>query len=834
MDHVNIIPPAPPSEDFNEGVTNVLMATEELRQSLGTVTEDRGVTVMQVMQWREALEGCLQILDSLARWTDDAVAELESDLFRHLHLKVQQIAQQAFQESLKVQEAVVNADQDNNNDNDNENDGDTHHDPRDCQGAIARMAEINLLLAANGNMRGLSQPQQQPEGTNGSDSSDIDTIIESYAAYQRQVLRARAKPAIAKLVQKRRQGFTDQQTQIPAMAVQHHDDDDDEHDQNGENGTPTPPIIEHHHAPVLTVILGEAAALIHPLSEWLVNLPPDVHDGIVAAVRKLCSDSIRVLDEQAQVLTKTVSDWFWEDRPVDEWIQRSAAEDNVNGNPDALANLDGLVEEMAFGCQVQARYQSLIDSTGCQSLQPTIGKELLPEWTWKYASLERFLAMQQWQSSLALAAPVHIVIGTDIQVPSVVEDAQYLSVRAVERAASTRSVQAIGTVGHAVSHDVWSIEEKGSVYQALLDQRGCWSEPVVEEKEEERVMVKVKDTGFAASLLDALDDDLGIKGPPPTKKISTPISSAPASGNFLRFKIAGGMDNKMEQIQLDTQFCALNGIHAASGACQSLVAFLDSLLSSDDPSSQQLDVAGGDSKAMAMIQLGREELCRYAEAYRVLLTMQIEGMLEQWCGFGVEVSSRSKKGLCLDNLRSFLAQEDYNLDAARFNAAEADERLDRELLGPLKESRMLKQLPDKCESDILRQVGERIVSILVELILDCLWNTDKKFTDWGSLLLSKQIRKLQGFVAETMSQQSSNGDTSAVAPNFIQRWERLSQTLTVLQLEKPSDWLAYQATSILSPEELRQTLSLRVAFSVHSIQAVVSTVSKSSTEHPQN
>jgi hypothetical protein len=285
----------------------------------------------------------------------------------------------------------------------------------------------------------------------------------------------------------------------------------------------------------------------------------------------------------------------------------------------------------------------------------------------------------------------------------------------------------------------------------------------------------------------------------------------------------------MEQIQLDTQFCALNGIHAASGACQSLVDFLDALLSSDDLSSQQLDGTGGDSKGVAMIQLGREELCRYAEAYRFLLTQQIEGMLGQWCGFGGEVSSRSKKSLCFDNLRTFLAREDYNLDASRFNAAEADERLDRELLGPLKESRMLNQLPDKCESDVLREFGERIVSILVELILGCLWSSDTKFTDWGSLLLSKQIRKLQSFVSEIISQQSSDGDISAVAPNFIQRWERLSQTLTVLQLEKPSDWLAYQATSILSPEELRQTLSLRVDFKVDAVQSVVLTVSKSTT-----
>jgi hypothetical protein len=66
-----------------------------------------------------------------------------------------------------------------------------------------------------------------------------------------------------------------------------------------------------------------------------------------------------------------------------------------------------------------------------------------------------------------LATPVHIVLGTSIEVPSVVEDAQYLSTRALERAASTRSTQAIGTVAHSVSSHIWSIAISGGVHQAL-------------------------------------------------------------------------------------------------------------------------------------------------------------------------------------------------------------------------------------------------------------------------------------------------------------------------------------------------------------------------------
>ena len=195
---------------------------------------------------------------------------------------------------------------------------------------------------------------------------------------------------------------------------------------------------------------------------------------------------------------------------------------NCDNNLDkaALGRLDALVEEMAYTSQVFERYRSLVaSSTSCvdsndnNGAGPTpttccatvVARELLPEWTWKYGALERFLAMQQWQAALQQAVPVTIVLGTGICVPSVVEDAQYLSTRALERAATTGSRQAVATVAYSVCHDVWSTEtttassekqeqqqqqlsttKASAVYQALLDEMGCWSEPEVDQAAKEK------------------------------------------------------------------------------------------------------------------------------------------------------------------------------------------------------------------------------------------------------------------------------------------------------------------------------------------------------------
>jgi hypothetical protein len=85
---------------------------------------------------------------------------------------------------------------------------------------------------------------------------------------------------------------------------------------------------------------------------------------------------------------------------------------------------------------------------------------------------------------------------------------------------------------------------------------------------------------------------------------------------------------------------------------------------------------------------------------------------------------------------------------------------------------------------------------------------------------------LQAYIGATMIQPTSlqAGSSTTVTgtgPKLLQIWERLSQVVAVLQLEKPSDWLAYHSSAILSAPELAKTLALRVDFSSDAIEKVV-------------
>jgi hypothetical protein len=157
--------------------------------------------------------------------------------------------------------------------------------------------------------------------------------------------------------------------------------------------------------------------------------------------------------------------------------------------------------------------------------------------------------------------------------------------------------------------------------------------------------------------------------------------------------------------------------------------------------------------------------------------------------------------------------ENYELNATTFHAAEADERLDREMLGPLQHSRFVENL-SKCDSDVAYLFCKELTCLISTLLLECVWH-DKKFTDWGSLLLSKQVRMLQTYLSSLVE------ENAAHTAGLLNEWQRVTQAVTLLQLEKPSDWAAYQNTDdILTKEEVKRTLSLRVDFSSDAIAAV--------------
>jgi len=109
----------------------------------------------------------------------------------------------------------------------------------------------------------------------------------------------------------------------------------------------------------------------------------------------------------------------------------------------------------------------------------------------------------------------------------------------------------------------------------------------------------------------------------------------------------------------------------------------------------------------------------------------------------------------------------------------------------------------------------------------------KRFTDWGSLLFSKEVRQVQNYLQSLMQRAvstaaASHQDQAGAIPELTSQWERLSQAVTILQLEKPSDWSTYyQSTSIFSPQELQTILSVRVDFPRDAIQRVVASAAES-------
>ena len=110
--------------------------------------------------------------------------------------------------------------------------------------------------------------------------------------------------------------------------------------------------------------------------------------------------------------------------------------------------------------------------------------------------------------------------------------------------------------------------------------------------------------------------------------------------------------------------------------------------------------------------------------------------------------------------------------------------------------------------------------MVADLVVRSLWGYKKLFTDWGSLLLSKQVRMLQSFLQSLVE---SAQDAPPVS--FLTQFEKLNQVVTILQLERPSDWSIYQPTSVLTVEELKETMSLRKGFSTDAIAAVCHSVS---------
>jgi hypothetical protein len=856
---------------FQDCITNLLMETEELHRKIHSVSSV--VTNNDCFQILHDLDELLARLyspqltidvntstsTSSKDGTNTNENDIEIELRKHCLQKTTNVAMLA----LKLITTKSKNSQ-GKQEPDPEDDDYRADEERDCQSTVARIVELVLILCCDGD----EESKQETTRKN------IDEIVNIYSSYQRQVLRLRSKPSIARLVEYRKRQKHMMGTML-ANGNEEGDDDDDDDDDDNRNSSSS-----NQHIKVITTILGQATSLIHPLMMWRSNLPPQ------SALCKLCTQSIQTLDDQAQSLANTVATWLMEDSQINEYwmVQMSGGEDhNYNNQEEShssslnritdidLGALDSVVDRLAFCCQIFDRYIQLVvkenenhnhNNESVPTSTTTILQQLHPEWTWKYASLERYLTTQQLRSALHPNNnfPVEIVVGAKIQVPSFVEDGTYLSTRALKRAASTRSDQAIGTVAHSIASDVWTTDSGGTgIYEALVEQRGCYNphnevSSVGGTNNDNNTNNGVADSpssnsnSFAQALLGALDDDTSSSAAVSTTNITRPPNSGSGGllGTFsssLASSVGGG--DKFLQIRLNTHICALNGIHSASTACSSLVEFLDSLLMPDDDDDGDNDNDSekvGESQQQqqqqtqkrvqngsnSMVHLAREELFRYSRNYQDLLRTQVGRIVTEFCG-SLDDAPVYKGNLIIPVLRYYLERESYNLpDSQHLAKAEEDARLHKILIQPINDCQLFHQF-DKCDSGVLQALCQEMAHVLAELFLDVILSSanPKIFTDWGSLLFSKEVRLVQNCLQALMQRAvstaaTSHQDQAGAVPILMSQWERLTQAVAVLQLEKPSDWSSYyQSTSVLSSQELKGILSLRVDFSSEAIERVV-------------
>jgi len=730
-----------------------------------------------------------------------------------------------------------------------------------------RMARLAELAARVSHIHASLVPLENEQKDEEEDEDTItpSTIIEAYSQYQRRCLRTRSKPAISSVAELRRvassqncflSDLLDAERKRQHLQVSLDEDGDDHEDGNGMDGT-TAISRGQPHAEAITVVLGEASSLIQPLAAWRDALSPQSENdnGICIQLQQLCQESMEILNKEAQTLAATVGSWFGTDQRGVATLDHDSA-NSKDATKSDLLSIESSLEEMAFLCQVISRYclfseQTLAnneDNGGTKTDSKL--QDLLTEQSLHYSTLETRLATLQFNQALSLASPQLIELGRPLlKVPSIVEDAHFVCVRAIERAAGTRSERAVWTVGHWVC-EVWGIDQTSGmmggdggvkgVYPALMQGVGC-SGIDSEEDENNNDTSETRgdamgppskvENAFAAALLEAADE----AGQGDEKGGSNPGSapnSAPLSGGLSSFFRIGEQGTGL-QSRIDAELCALNGISAAETACTALSRlFADLVEEQIQQESTSAGTGNAPPKAASMLTFARDELASHSRSYHKLLQQRARALVAHLCG-GDDLFDCDGR-LCLQNLRLFIEKEVYNLDSSSFRSLEGEDRLDAEMIGPVRRSQIFEEISeDKCDAGVILQIAEAMSWKSAEIILQVLLQGKSNFNEWGALLLSKEVRMLQnsycGLVlgsAEHYSTKSANTGSSTSTASILIQFERVNQAVSILQLEKPSDWLSFSYKvgesneTNLTADEIQKIMSLRVDFSEEAIARV--------------
>jgi hypothetical protein len=391
---------------------------------------------------------------------------------------------------------------------------------------------------------------------------------------------------------------------------------------------------------------------------------------------------------------------------------------------------------------------------------------------------------------------------------------------------------------------------------------------------------------FTAAFLDALDEEMGPSKPilaDTTTKSKLLHQSPPPSMVGMISDDAGNAADW----QVHTRICSLNSTASASSACLAISFFYEEIMyefcqvddnditgNDNDGEIKGVPHSLGKNPIAKLLDFTREEWRAHSKQYSSLLTTKTSDAVQYWCGAPLDWASSNvltnqvssgnslitkmlnieKSLFPLQKIQKAFAKQSYNIvDADTYHKFEADAFLISQLVDPFHTCDLISQIILKrCDQAVIMDIVSHLARIIShEIILPMIFfgvgplQTQKKFTDWGALLLAKQVRVIQnelcsllhygyehnfGSTAVSVPTSNQNHHSSALLPSttpVLALMERVNQVVAVLQLEKPSDWISqkYSApagvkSAQLTKEEIRQVMMLRIGFSKEAIASL--------------
>ena len=433
-----------------------------------------------------------------------------------------------------------------------------------------------------------------------------------------------------------------------------------------------------------------------------------------------------------------------------------APPDGADGAADAspMLALDKLLDELALVCQIAHRYCRFASDVLAVNMhhQPTTSTApsiiaLLSQIEGAYIRLEDMYCMDNVRHALAIAEPLETQHSSGVIISSAVTDCFFLLRKCAERAITTLSAQAVVAEFHRTVEMLQPHAPLPSCYDAVC--------------------------ALATT---------------PLKPRDSAASGAPARGSETQLSatelLLQAVDDDVVGSSVETLTVAMNSADESASSVRELMTSLRDQLPDASPTVSAL----------------LDELAPIASAYDALRDEQAQQLRD------------SHLANAFEDFGAFAESCDFRLNSATHEstrAAGADSApLTERARALLLEGATLRLCARSMTPGALAALQQSVSSRLVEILTEEMQRW--RFTDWGALLLQKDVRLLQTRLSDLAPGHS-------VRPQFA----ALSQRVALLNLERPMDVLDTPlARAVLTDGQVRETLSLRVDFEADAIEAL--------------